>query len=154
MNEDTKAGGWDSEREKGLTAREKALNEREAIMIEKGLSEAFSRAGGRQPGKWDDPNEQSPFLTIKSLLDGKLYFTSSGILIKDEQHPNGQQKSLDDKLKEFKSGSLSGFFATESPQQQQQQQSQQTARKTFSREQARAGKADLKAIARGDADIA
>jgi len=148
MSEDTKTG-FDSEREKFLTAREKSLNEREAMLIEKGLSEAFSRAGGRQPGKWDDPNETSPLLTIKSLLEGKLYFTSSGILIKDEKHPNGQQKSLDEKLKEFKSGSLSGFFATESPQQQQQQ----SHRKNYTREQARAGKADMNAIARGDADI-
>jgi len=149
MSEDANTGGWDSERVQGLTAREKALNEQEAAMIEKGLSEAFSRAGGRQPGKWDDPNETSPFLTIKSLLEGKLYFTSSGIMIKEEKHPNGSPKSLDDKLKELKSGSLSGFFADT-----QQQQQPQSHRKNYSREQARAGKADINAIARGDADIA
>jgi len=149
MSEINTTGGWDSEREKGLTAREKSLNEREAAMIEKGLSEAFSRAGGRQPGKWDDPNEISPLATIKSLLEGKLVFDSSGILIKDEKHPNGSPKTLDDKLKEFKSGSLSGFFADS-----QQQQQPQSHRKNYTRDQARTGKADLLAIARGDADIA
>jgi len=153
MSEDNNTGGWDSEREKVLTAREKALNEREAIMIEKGLSDAFSRAGGRQPGKWDDPNESSPFLTIKALLEGKLIFASSGILIKDEKYPNGQPKTLDDKLKEFKSGSLSVFFAGTESQQQQQQSQTQTARPTYTREQARNGKASINDIASGKADI-
>jgi len=113
---------------------------------EKGLIEAFSRAGGRQPVKWDDPNEPSPFVAIKSLLKDKLPFTSSGIIIKDERHPNGKPKSLDDKLKELNSGSLSGFFNGTEPQQQQQP----TAKPSYTREQARKGKADIKAIARGD----
>ena len=150
----TTAGGWDSEREKALSAREKHLAEQEAMLIDKGLSEAFSRAGGKQIAIWDDPNEISAFTAIKSLLKDKLVSTSSGIIIKGESYPNGKAKSLDDKLKEYKAGSLSGFFSTAEPTQQQQQQQQQTtAKTTYTKEQARKGKADIKAIARGDADI-
>lgn len=145
-------GGWDSEREKALSAREKALIEQETAMIDKGFSEAFSRAGGKQAAMWDDPNEITPFTAIKSLLKDKLVSTSSGIIIKGESYPNGKAKSLDDKLKEYKAGSLSGFFSTAEPTQQQQQQ-QTTAKTTYTKEQARKGKADIKAIARGDADI-
>ena len=152
----TNAGGWDSEREKALSAREKALGEQEATLIDKGLSEAFSRAGGKQAAIWDDPNEISAFTTIKSLLKDKLAFTSTGIIIKGENHPNGKAKSLDDKLKEYKSGSLAGFFNSSEPptqQQQQQQQTQTTAKPAYTREQARNGKADMDAIAWGRADI-
>ena len=151
----TNAGGWDSEREKALSAREKALAEQESAMIEKGLSEAFSRAGGKQIAKWDDPNEISAFTAIKSLLKDKLAFTSTGIIVKDESYPNGKAKSLDDKLKEYKAGSLAGFFSGTEPQTQtQQQQQQQTqAKPTYTREQARLGKADMDAIAWGKADI-
>ena len=150
----TNAGGWDSEREKALTAREKVLAEQETALIEKGLSEAFSRAGGKQAAKWDDPNEISAFTAIKSLLKDKLAFTSTGIIVKDEKCPNGKSKSLDDKLKEYKSGSLAGFFNTAEPTQQQtQQQQQQPAKTAYTREQARNGKADMDAIAWGKADI-
>jgi hypothetical protein len=154
--ENTNAGGWDSEREKALTAREKALAEREAAMIEKGLVEAFTRAGGRQAAVWDDPNEATPFAAIKGLLKDKIVFTSSGLIIKDEKHPNGNVKTLDDKLKELKSTQISAFLFsnTETQQQQQTQQTQlQPTKPTFTREQARKGKADIDAIARGDADI-
>ena len=147
------AGGWDSEREKALSAREKALGEQETALIDKGLSEAFSRAGGKQTAIWDDPNEISSFTAIKSLLKDKLAFTSTGIIIKGESYPNGKAKSLDDKMKEYKSGSLAGFFNTAEPTQQQQQQQQQPAKITYTREQARNGKADMDAIARGEADI-
>ena len=150
----TNAGGWDSEREKALSAREKALGEQEATLIDKGLSEAFSRAGGKQAAIWDDPNEISPFTAIKSLLKDKLAFTSTGIIIKDEKCPNGKAKSLDDKLKEYKSGSFASFFNTSEPTQQQtQQQTKTTAKTTYTREQARNGKADMDAIAWGRADI-
>lgn len=150
----TNAGGWDSEREKALSAREKHLIEQEAAMIDKGLSEAFSRAGGKQAAIWDDPNEISAFTAIKSLLKDKLAFTSTGIIIKDEKCPNGKSKSLDDKLKEYKSGSFAGFFNTaEPPTQQQQQQQQPTAKPTYTREQARLGKVDMSAIAWGKAEI-
>ena len=147
--ENTNGGGWDSEREKALSAREKHLAEQETALIDKGLVEAFSRAGGKQTAIWDDPDDISPFTAIKSLLKDKLAFTSTGIIVKGESYPNGKQKSLDDKLKEYKSGSLAGFFNSEPPTQQQQQ----PIKTTFTREQARKGKADMKAIARGDADI-
>ena len=145
-------GGWDSEREKALTARERHLAEQEATLIDKGLVEAFSRAGGKQTAIWDDPNEISAFSAIKSLLKDKLAFTSTGIVIKGESYPNGKAKSLDDKLKEYKSGSLAGFFSGSS-EQQTQTQTQTTAKITYTREQARLGKADMDAIARGKADI-
>ena len=151
--ENTSVGGWDSEREKALSAREKALAEQESAMIDKGFSEAFSRAGGKQTAIWDDPNEISAFTTIKSLLKDKLAFTSTGIIIKDESYPNGKAKSLDDKLKEYKSGSLAGFFKDTEPPTQQQQQQQATTKTTYTREQARLGKADMDAIAWGKADI-
>ena len=151
--ENINVGGWDSEREKALTARERHLAEQEAAMIEKGLVEAFSRAGGKQAAMWDDPDEISAFTAIKSLLKDKLAFTSTGIIIKGESYPNGNPKTLDDKLKEYKAGSLSSFFSTAEPTQQQQQQQQTTAKTTYTKEQARKGKADIKAIARGDADI-
>ena len=152
--ENTSVGGWDSEREKTLSAREKALGEQEATLIDKGLSEAFSRAGGKQAAIWDDPNEISAFTAIKSLLKDKLAFTSTGIIIKDEKCPNGKSKSLDDKLKEYKAGSLAGFFNSSSePPTQQTQQQQQPAKTTYTREQARLGKADMDAIAWGKADI-
>ena len=146
----TNGGGWDSEREKALSAREKHLAEQEATLIDKGLSEAFSRAGGKQAAKWDDPNEISAFSAIKSLLKDKLAFTSTGIIIKDESYPNGKQKTLDDKLKEYKAGSLAGFFSGSS---EQQTQTQTQAKTTYTREQARLGKADMDAIARGEAEI-
>ena len=149
----TNGGGWDSEREKALTAREKHLIEQETALIDKGFSEAFSRAGGKQAAIWDDPNEITPFTAIKSLLKDKLAFTSTGIIIKNENHPNGNPKSLDDKLKEYKSGSFSGFFNSKEPPTQQQQQQTQPAKKTYTREQARLGKVDMKAVARGDAEI-
>ena len=149
--ENINAGGWDSEREKALTARERHLAEQEAMLIDKGFSEAFSRAGGKQTAMWDDPDEISPFTAIKSLLRDKLAFTSTGIIIKNESYPNGKSKSLDDKLKEYKSGSLAGFFnSTEPPTQQQQTQ---TTKPSYTREQARLGKVDMKAVARGEADI-
>ena len=150
----TNTGGWDSEREKALSARERALAEQEATMIEKGLVEAFSRAGGKQIAMWDDPNEISAFTAIKSLLKDKLAFTSTGIIVKGESYPNGKAKSLDDKLKEYKAGSLAGFFSTaEPPTQQTQTQQQQPAKITYTREQARLGKADMDAIAWGKAEI-
>lgn len=145
----TNSGGWDSEREKALSARERHLAEQETAMIDKGFSEAFSRAGGKQTAIWDDPNEITPFTAIKSLLKDKLAFTSSGIIVKGESYPNGNPKSLDDKLKEYKSGSLAGFFNGTEPTKQQTQ----TTKLSFTREQARNGKADMKAVARGDADI-
>jgi len=148
------AGGWDSERET-LTAKGKALAEQEAMMIEKSLTEAFTRAGGKQPALWDNPHEVTPFTAIKTLLKDKLVLTSTGVIIKDEKHPNGKAKTLDDKLKELKTTQISGFLFNSSEPQTQQQQQQQTepAKKTYTREQARKGKADMKAIARGDADI-
>ena len=151
----TNGGGWDSEREKALSAREKHLAEQETALIDKGLSEAFSRAGGKQIAKWDDPNEISAFTAIKSLLKDKLAFTSSGIIVKGESYPNGKAKSLDDKMKEYKSGSFAGFFNTSEPptQQTQTQQQQTQAKPTYTREQARNGKADMDAIAWGRADI-
>ena len=149
----TNAGGWDSEREKALSAREKHLAEQEAMLIDKGFVEAFSRASGKQTAIWDDPNDISALMAIKSLLKDKLISTSSGIIIKDEKHPNGNPKSLEDKLKEYKSGSFAGFFSGTEPQQTQNQQQQQPAKITYTREQARNGKADMKAVARGDADI-
>ena len=152
--ENTSVGGWDSEREKALTAREKHLIEQETALIDKGFSEAFARAGGKQTAIWDDPNEISAFTAIKSLLKDKLAFTSTGIIIKDEKCPNGKAKSLDDKLKEYKSGSFASFFNTSEPTQQQtQQQTKTTAKTTYTREQARNGKADMDAIAWGRADI-
>jgi hypothetical protein len=154
-NENTNTGGgWDSEREKALTAREKHLEEQEAALIEKGLIEAFSRAGGRQPAKWDDPNEPSPLLAVKQLLKDKIAFTSNGLIMKDEKHPNGKPKTLDDKLKELKTTQISGYlFNSSEPQQQQQQQSQQATKPTYTREQARKGKASINDIASGKADI-
>lgn len=146
----TNGGGWDSEREKALTARERYLAEQETALIDKGFSEAFSRAGGKQTAIWDDPDDISPFTAIKSLLKDKLVSTSTGIIIKGESHPNGNPKSLDDKLKEYKAGSFSGFFSGTEPQQQQQQT---TAKKTYTREQARLGKVDMSAVARGEAEI-
>ena len=79
LNEgNTNGGGWDSEREKALTAREKHLIEQETAMIDKGLSEAFSRAGGKQTAIWDDPDDISPFAAIKSLLKDKLHSPAAG----------------------------------------------------------------------------
>ena len=147
----TNSGGWDSEREKALSARERHLAEQEATLIDKGFSEAFSRAGGKQTAKWDDPNEITPFTAIKSLLKDKLVFTSNGIIIKNESYPNGKAKTLDEKMKEYKSGSLSGFFEDTEPTKQQQQT--QPAKPSYTKEQARKGKADMKAVARGDAEI-
>ena len=146
--ENSNGGGWDSEREKALSAREKAVQEYEATQIEKGLIEAFKRAGGRQPAIWDSPDEVPPLVAVQQMFKDKLAFTSSGIIIKGEQHPNGKQKTLDDKFKELKSTQISGYlFSTPEPQQQQQ------TKPSYTREQARLGKADINAIARGEADI-
>ena len=151
MQSEQTNGGWDSERE-ALTAKGKALAEYEATLIEKGLAEAFTRAGGRQPAKWDDPNDTTPFTAIQGLLKDKIVFTSSGLIMKEEKHPNGNAKTLDDKMKELKSTQVSGYlFNSKEPQQQQQQQ--QPTKPTYTREQARNGKADIDAIARNKADV-
>lgn len=145
-------GGWNDSKIKALTARERAVAEQEAALLNKGFAEAFKRAGGRQPNVWDSPDEPTPFSAIQGLLKDKVALTSSGLIMKDEKHPNGNVKTLDDKLSEYKASQVSGYlFNSKEPQQQQQQQ--QPTKPTYTREQARLGKADINAIARGEADI-
>ena len=147
------------------------------ILLDMAFKDAFTESGGR----WDAASDggQTSFDVVRAYLkNGRCELKDKQIIFKNlwgniELDSDGQPKSVYQKMSELKqtttfkpfflggdnnsnngshavNDSLQKFDASGEPQ---QQQPTQTGRKSFTREQARLGKADIKAIARGDADI-
>jgi hypothetical protein len=154
---------------------QEAQQKMQDMLLENALRDAFVEYGGRLGAAQD--GSETPFEVVKHYLkNGRVEFKDKQIIFKNqfgnvELDGEGKPKSVYQKMNELKqtatfkpfflggdsssngsravNDSLQKFNGGES----QQQQQQEPGRKSYTREQARRGKASIDDIASGRADI-
>jgi hypothetical protein len=166
---------FQAETEAANKQTQEAKQKLEDMMVDNALKDAFTESGGKL-GTVDDGCE-TPFEIVKHYLkNGRCELKDKQVVFKNqwgniELDSDGKPKSVYQKMSELKqTDTFRGFFlegdnnsngarsVNDSLQkfegnESQQQQQQQPGRKTYTREQARKGKASINDIASGKADI-
>jgi hypothetical protein len=155
---------------------QKTQQKMQDMLLDNALKDAFTESGGR----WDTANGggDTPFEVVRAYLkNGRCEFKDKQIIFKNsygniEYGADGNPKSVFQKMNELKqSATFKPFFLGDDSNgssnssravndslrrvdgNESQQQQQQTGRKSYTRDQARKGKANINDIASGKADI-
>lgn len=151
----------DETRKQKQTLEEQLTN----LKIETAVKNAFYKAGGRDEllNPTDIEDDISPSDTVLTLLKNRIKVSEQGELIlidklgRIEVGKDGRPKSLIEEMQRLRKGSLAGLFYPENTNEGMGSTQSVTADgkpiRSYSREAARAGKADIDAIAKGKAQL-
>jgi hypothetical protein len=137
-----------AEKEIAINREKEALAKIEKLKLDTQLEAAYAEAGGITSGE-----DADAFQTIKSLL--KTEIKDGEIVLKDqfgeiEKNADGTAKSVRQKMRDLRRNpTLKGFFSNDAENSQEESDSQQVAQQSYTREDARKGKANINDIASG-----
>lgn len=151
----------DETRKQKQTLEEQLTN----LKIETAVKNAFYKAGGRDEllNPSDIEDDISPSDTVLTLLKNRIKVSEQGELIlvdklgRVEVGKDGRPKTLIEEMQRLRKGSLAGLFYPENTNEGMGSVQSVTADgkpiRSYSREAAKMGKADIEAIAKGKAQI-